>query len=662
MRPRIAAIALLSIALAAPVVRAAPIDDLPSAIVTRQPVFSIPFTVPATDPSQQPAEVRLLASGDRGVTWHLVDRIDASRQRLPLRGSFTFRAPADGEYWFAIRTVDRNGQMRGDKIDVPELRVSVDTRNPRLDLAGARGTAGEIVVRWQAVDPSLKLDSLRLEYQSSGNPRWQAIAIDSPVVDAGRSTLAGSATWWPSDASGMVTIRAEVRDLAGNSTVSQAQVDLRENVQPLRRPDEDRPPLTASMNRGTQPIPIPAAPSNNPANAPAAGNATSDNRATIGERRDSDLGARFPQATQWPADARTDLPLGRAPSGFTPPIRVESDPQRTINGPDAASIEGPALVPSSDGRFRPSGQSTDRAAPLGPQQVPAPNIAGRVNNTTPPAREMENAVLPPIGSTYTAQAGNSPVYFNRGSGVASSAGQPARSDASARFDFSLPPGERLRMVNSKSFELDYEVDSIGRSGIAKVELWVTRDGGRSWANLGVDNDSRSPFRTTVDGEGVFGYRMTVQSGSGLGGRPPQSGDLPEVWIGVDLTRPSARLVAAEAGTGDRAGEIVIRYEANDALLAGRPVTLLRSAQPGGPWTTIAAGLDNTGLYSWRFDNTVPDRVYLRLEVRDEAGNIGTFEAADPISLERVLPQGRLRNVRPIGDSARGGPAAAQWQR
>jgi hypothetical protein len=210
------------------------------------------------------------------------------------------------------------------------------------------------------------------------------------------------------------------------------------------------------------------------------------------------------------------------------------------------------------------------------------------------------------------------------------------------------------MVNSTAFELDYELESVGRSGIAKVELWMTRDGGRSWQNLGADADSRSPFRATVDGEGVYGFRLTVQSGSGLGGRPPQAGDLPEVWIGVDLTRPMARLLPPEVSTGDRAGEVVIRYEAGDALLADRPVTLFQSAQPGGPWTTIAAGLSNTGQFSWRFDEATPERVYLRLEVRDEAGNVATFDASEPVVLQRVLPQGRLRDVRPVGVSARAG--------
>jgi hypothetical protein len=243
------------------------------------------------------------------------------------------------------------------------------------------------------------------------------------------------------------------------------------------------------------------------------------------------------------------------------------------------------------------------------------------------------------------------VYFNDGA-EGGSAGAAVRQATPQNFEFVLPPGEHLRMVNSTAFELDYEVDSVGRTGISKVELWMTRDGGRTWTSAGVDTDNRSPFRATVESEGVYGYRLTVQSGNGLGGRPPQPGDLPEVWIGVDLTRPMARLVSAEAAAGDRAGEILIRYEAGDALLAKGPITLLQSGQPGGPWTTIAAGLSNTGQYGWSFDETAPERVYLRLEVRDEAGNVSAFEASEPILLQRVLPQGRLRDVRPVGESAR----------
>src|SRR5688500_17664958 len=106
--------------------RAAPINDLPAPILTRQTVFSIPFTVPAASPADQPAEVRLLTSSDRGSSWQVTDRVDLRAQRMPYKGGFVFRASRDGEFWFAIRTVDRQGQMKSERIGGPELRVVVD--------------------------------------------------------------------------------------------------------------------------------------------------------------------------------------------------------------------------------------------------------------------------------------------------------------------------------------------------------------------------------------------------------------------------------------------------------------------------------------------------------------------------------------------------------
>lgn len=202
------------------------------------------------------------------------------------------------------------------------------------------------------------------------------------------------------------------------------------------------------------------------------------------------------------------------------------------------------------------------------------------------------------------------------------------------------------MVNARAFELEYEVDSVGPSGIGKVELWGTRDGGRTWSIYGVDNDKRSPIGATVDGEGTYGFRIVVQSGNGLGGRPPVDGDAPDIWLGIDLTRPTARITSAEVNADG--GELGIAWEANDSALDTRPISLSFSVNPQGPWTPIASGLENTGNYRWRLDNRVPDRIYLRIEARDEAGNVGTFEGSEAVSLDRHRPEGRIRAVRPLG--------------
>ena len=103
----------------------------------------------------------------------------------------------------------------------------------------------------------------------------------------------------------------------------------------------------------------------------------------------------------------------------------------------------------------------------------------------------------------------------------------------------LPPGERPRMVNSRTFELAYDVDSVGPSGIGRVELWGTRDGGQSWRRFTVESGNRSPLVVKVDDEGLYGFRAVVTNGAGVGGKPPKSGDSPDIWIGVDLTKPTA---------------------------------------------------------------------------------------------------------------------------
>ncbi len=155
----------------------------------------------------------------------------------------------------------------------------------------------------------------------------------------------------------------------------------------------------------------------------------------------------------------------------------------------------------------------------------------------------------------------------------------------------------------------------------------------------------------VDGEGLYGFRIVVQGGNGLGGLPPHSGDAPDLWVMVDMTKPNVRLIDATAGNGAHAGELLIRWEASDASLAARPITLLFTDRPGGQWSIIAAGLDNSGQYAWRPDSRAPDRIYLRIEARDEAGNVGSFEANQPVTLDRIRPEGHIRSVRPSGDTA-----------
>lgn len=203
------------------------------------------------------------------------------------------------------------------------------------------------------------------------------------------------------------------------------------------------------------------------------------------------------------------------------------------------------------------------------------------------------------------------------------------------------------MTNAKKFELDYDVSSVGPQGVARVELWITRDGGQTWQAWATDPDRQSPMEVSLDQEGVYGFRVVVTGRNGLSGPIPTAGEMADVWIGIDTTTPAARLTAAKYGAGKQAGQLDIRWEADDVLLAARPVTLLFSETAHGPWTIVATGLPNTGNYNWAVDPRTPKSIYLRLEVRDEAGNLGVDQLREPIALEGLQPKARVKGIKPV---------------
>ena len=210
----------------------------------------------------------------------------------------------------------------------------------------------------------------------------------------------------------------------------------------------------------------------------------------------------------------------------------------------------------------------------------------------------------------------------------------------------LPPGERPRMTRAKRFQLDYAIDAVGPSGVKQVELWGTRDGGRTWSVWNIDEDRKSPVEVAVQEDGLFGFQVVVVGNNGLAGPAPRNGDLADLWVGVDTTAPQVRLMSVIYGEGSRAGQLDIRWTASDTRLAERPIVLSFSDQPAGPWTTIAAGLPNSGQYYWSIDPRVPKRLFLRIEVRDEAGNHGEHRLDEPIAMASLIPKARIQGIRP----------------
>ncbi len=312
--------------------------------------------------------------------------------------------------------------------------------------------------------------------------------------------------------------------------------------------------------------------------------------------------------------------------------------------PAGPTADVPAADPAA-GQTRPD---TSPSGPAGRRGAPAEG-AWPSSSAQGPGPRATTVAMTRAGANETDRPQpESPVAIQFGGGKSgpSATSASAREGAKADSWGPLPPGVRPRMINSRRFELTYEVESVGPSGIGQLELWGTRDGGRTWSSFGVDEDRLSPLLVTVNEEGIFGFRVVVTSGAGLGGDPPKSGERPDIWIGVDLTKPVCRIVSAEPSPA-HPGQLCIRWEAADMALADRPVSLFYSSSADGPWTPIAVELENTGQYAWAVDGRPPDTVYLRLEVRDAAGNLGIYETREPVSLDLLRPAVRIRDVRPF---------------
>jgi hypothetical protein len=210
-----------------------------------------------------------------------------------------------------------------------------------------------------------------------------------------------------------------------------------------------------------------------------------------------------------------------------------------------------------------------------------------------------------------------------------------------------PTAARPRLTNTRRFSLDYDIQSVGPEGVSAVELWGTNDGGRSWSKWGTDPDHTSPFDVEVNHEAAYGFRIVVVGKNGLATSTPQAGDAADIWVGVDLTRPQAKLTGAAYGQGEAAGKLDITWQADDPNLGSRPVTLSIGDRPDGRFTPIATAIPNTGHFLWEYDPRSPRRIYLRLEVRDDAGNIGIDQLTEPIKVEGLEPKAQIRGITPV---------------
>jgi hypothetical protein len=214
----------------------------------------------------------------------------------------------------------------------------------------------------------------------------------------------------------------------------------------------------------------------------------------------------------------------------------------------------------------------------------------------------------------------------------------------------LPP---LRITNKRQVKLEFEVAKFGPSGLGSVEVYSTTDEGANWekfpepqVSLPVSGEVKGAaplpgsVTLTVPRDGVvYGFYLVVRSRAGLGKPAPKSGDAPHIRVEVDTTAPSAELYKPAPDPARPTGGLVLSWKADDKNLAANPISLEWAARPDGPWSFIGEPqLPNTGRYNWLVPDSLPPKVFLRLTVRDTAGNTAVAQTHEPVLVDLSVPE------------------------
>jgi hypothetical protein len=206
----------------------------------------------------------------------------------------------------------------------------------------------------------------------------------------------------------------------------------------------------------------------------------------------------------------------------------------------------------------------------------------------------------------------------------------------------VPGSAMMRVVNNRHITLNFKVEDVGPSGISNIEVWATQDC-KVWKKYEVAPNAHT-FAFDAEDEGIYGFTMLARSGIGLGKEPPQPGDLPQVWVLVDTTRPIVQMHECTAAIADRAHTITIRWKASDKNLGSTPITLSYAEREEGPWTPIATRIENSGGYVWKPSDRVPAKLLVRVEATDLAGNIGVAQTSRPVLLDASMPNIAILDV------------------
>jgi hypothetical protein len=327
---------------------------------------------------------------------------------------------------------------------------------------------------------------------------------------------------------------------------------------------------------------------------------------------------------------------GTGVAGTFPPEAVAPGPGTVPPPPgftDTPPIPQPAPIGTPIGEYRPS-------PPV--ESAPRPQYRGE---DTLPGRQTMPAPIP------VPAPGQVPVASSQ---IQPTSGFERQSSAVTQY----PPPQRgglpaIELVNKGQAKIEFQIGKYGPSGLGSVDVYATSDDGATWTLASTDHNVTLPTPAEMRGgtpvagsvmvdlreEGVVhGFYIVVKSRAGLGKKAPEPGTPPQVRIEMDITPPSVEMYKPQPDP-KRRDTLLLSWRATDKNLANNPVTIEWAAQKEGPWNVIGTpDMPNSGQFSWPVAADVPPSVYLRLAVRDAAGNRAVALTQEPELVDLSVPE------------------------
>lgn len=206
----------------------------------------------------------------------------------------------------------------------------------------------------------------------------------------------------------------------------------------------------------------------------------------------------------------------------------------------------------------------------------------------------------------------------------------------------LPPA---RFVKQRQMLLTYA--TRGSASVERVSVYVSTDGGRTWAPIEHEPAGAGTLRVKVEQEGRHDFFLVLENAAGASSPPPDSGTAPHVSVHVDSLPPTLQVHRAVI---ERGAEALWRARIELALieehLAKGGLRLFYRSQPNEGWSDAGAGAFEDGILIVELpaalaDELVDDRgdglgsnrparVAIRVVATDLAGNRAFDECEAPV--------------------------------